>query len=289
MSWRLPWTAHLGLRGPDGPLFRHLARSADPLDQIDFIADLGFAGVQDNYAALRPAGEQETVAGHAARRGLRLASFVHDPAGWNLPRWSAADAEGRAALAKELDWSLETARRIGGRTIICVTGLDPVRPRAEQLAAMADNLRAAGDRAGAAGVALCVEAVSPRWIADMLVGRFADALAMVRAADHPAVRLMLDVGHIAMNGDDPLAALGEAADLVGAVQVADMPARGRNAAGEPGRIDVGGGTIDWPPLLRAIRAAGYAGLFEIEHEPEGEGADGERRLIERLKAVDAAV
>ena len=283
MSWTLPWTAHLGLRGPDAPLFRHLARSVDPFDQIDFIADLGFAGVQDNYAALRPADEQTRVADHAAKRGLKMASFVHDPLGWNLPRWSAVEGEGRAALKAELGHSLETARRIGGRTVICVAGFDPARDRAAQLAAMADNLRWAGDDAAAAGVALCVEMTSPRWLPDMLVERFDDAIAVVRAADHVAVRLMFDAGHIAMNGDDPLAAFTRAADLVGAVQLADMP------AGEvPGRIDVGGGTVAWGPLLHAIRASGYAGLYEIEHEAEGEGAAGETRLIDRLRAVDAA-
>ncbi|WP_380871378.1 hypothetical protein ACFB49_24440 [Sphingomonas sp. DBB INV C78] len=284
MSWDLAWTAHLGLRGPDAPLFRHSARSLDPFDQIDFIADLGFAGVQDNYAALRPAEEQEKVAAHAAARGLRMASFVHDPMGWNLPRWSADTAEGRAALMAELDHSLATARRIGGRTLICVAGVDPARSREAQLDAMADNLRRAGDAAGAAGVALCVEMTSPLWLPDMLVVRLEDAEAVVRAADHPAVRLMFDAGHIAMNGDDPLAAFGRLADMVGGVQVADMP------AGEgPGRIDVGGGTTDWVPLLRAIRASGYAGLFEIEHEAEREGLGGEQRLVERLRAVDAAV
>ncbi|SNS99714.1 hydroxypyruvate isomerase [Sphingomonas laterariae] len=284
MSWHLPWTAHLGLRGPDAPLFRHSARSADPFDQIDFIADLGFAGVQDNYAALRPADEQARVAGHAARRGLKLASFVHDPLGWNLPRWSADDAEGRAALMKELAHSLATAERIGGGTVICVAGFDRARTREAQLAAMVDNLRRAGDAAGRAGVALCVEMTSPSWLPDMLVTRIADAEAVVRQAAHPAVRLMFDAGHIAMNGDDPLAVFGRVADLIGGVQVADMP------EGEgPGRIDVGGGTTNWVPLLRAIRAAGYAGLFEVEHEAEGEGRAGEARLIERLRAVDAAV
>jgi len=289
MSWKLPWTAHLGLRGPDGPLFRHSAQSADPFDQIDFIADLGFAGVQDNYAALRPAEEQERVAAHAARHGLKMASFVHDPMGWNLPRWSASDAEGKAALARELGWSLDTVRRIGGRTVICVAGIDPVRSREEQLRAMADNLRAAGDRAAAAGAVLGVEMVSPRWIPDMLVARIDDAVAIVRAADHPAVRLVFDVGHIAMNGGDPLAVFQDVADLVGAVQVADMPAQDRDGQGEPGRIDVGGGTIDWPPLLRAILASGYAGLFEVEHEAEGEGREGEERLIGRLRAIDRDV
>lgn len=289
MNWTLPWTAHLGLRGPEGPLFRHSARSIDPLDQIDFIADLGFAGVQDNYAALRTAGEQERVAAHAARRGLRMASFVHDPMGWNLPRWSVGDADGRAALARELEWSLETARRIDGRTIICVAGLDPDRPKADQLAAFAQNLRVAGDRAGAVGVRLCVEMVSPRWIPDMLVGRFDDALDVVRAAGHPAVRLMFDIGHIAMNGGDPLVALDAASGLIGGVQAADMSSRDKDGHGEPGRIDIGGGTVDWTPLLRAIRLSGYDGLFEVEHEAEGEGIEGEARLIERLKAVDQAV
>ncbi|MGH6781617.1 MAG: TIM barrel protein, partial [Sphingomonadaceae bacterium] len=284
MSWQLPWTAHLGLRGPDAPLFRHSARSVDPFDQIDFIADLGFAGVQDNYAALRPADEQERVAAHAARRGLKLASFVHDPMGWNLPRWSADEAEGRAALVAELEHSLDTAKRIGGGTVICVTGFDPARDRAGQLVTMADNLRWAGDAAAKAGVALCVEMTSPRWLPDMLVEHFDDAIAVVQRAGHPAVRLMFDVGHVAMNDENPLAAFERARDIVGAVQVADMP------AGEgPGRIDVGGGTIDWPPLLREIRASGYSGLFEVEHEAEGDGREGEALLIERLRGVDRAV
>ncbi|OHT21222.1 sugar phosphate isomerase/epimerase family protein [Edaphosphingomonas haloaromaticamans] len=283
MSWAVPWTAHLGLRGPDAPLFRHSARSADPFDQIDFIADLGLAGVQDNYAALRPADEQERVAAHAARRGLRLASFVHDPLGWDQPRWSAPDEDGRAALLAELDRSLATARRIGGHTLICVAGLDPARPRAAQLAAMAENLRRAGDRAGAAGVRLCVEMTSARWLPSMLVDRFDDAVAVVRAAGHPAVRLMFDVGHIALDGIDPLSALAAAEGLIGAVQVADVP-----ADGSAGRIDIGAGRIDWPALIRAIRATGYDGLFEIEHEALGEGLAGEQALIERLRAVDRA-
>lgn len=284
MNWTLPFTAHLGLRGPDKPLFRHSARSVDVFDQIDFIADLGFAGVQDNYAALRPPREQAQVASHAARRGLKMASFVHDPKGWNLPRWSASDADSRAALAVELDHSLATARRIGGRVLTCVTGLSPANDRAAQLAAMTDNLRWAGDRAAAAGVVCCVEMTSPHWLSGMLVDHFDDAIAMVRAADHSAVRLMFDVGHVAMNGHDPLAAFERTTDLVGAVQLADVP-----AGEKPGRIDVGAGSISWVPLLRAIRASGFDGLYELEHEAAGAGLAGETQMVKTLRAVDAAV
>lgn len=240
--------------------------------------------MQDNYVALREPAEQVRIASHAAKRGLAMASFVHDPLGWNLPRWSAADDDGRTALMGQVAASLATAQRIGGRTVICVAGLDPARPRADQLAAMADNLRFAGDLAAAAGVTLCVETTSPRFLPGMLVERLEDAVRIVRAANHSAVRLMFDIGHIAMNGDDPLSAFAAAQPFVGAVQVADVP-----AGAAPARIDIGAGAIDWPPLLRTIRASGYAGLFEVEHEAQGEGLDGEAAMIARMRIVDAAV
>ncbi|MDT0575888.1 sugar phosphate isomerase/epimerase family protein [Croceicoccus sp. F390] len=284
MSWTLPYAAHLGMRGPALPLFRHSARSTEPFDQIDFIADLGFTGVQDNYAALRPAQEQTRVAQHAARRGLRMGSFVHDPRGWHLPRWSAPDADSRAALMAQLDRSFETARRIGGSILTCVTGFDAKLDRQRQLAAMADNLRRAGDLAAAAGVVCCVEMTSPRWLPAMLVETFDDAIALVRTADHPAVKLMFDVGHLALNGHDLLATFQKVHDLVAAVQLADVP-----AGAEPGRIDVGAGLIVWTPLLRAICASGYAGLYEIELEAKGAGLAGERQMLETLRSVDTAL
>lgn len=283
MGRTLRFTGHLGLRGPDRPLFRHSARSTNPFDQIDFLASAGFAGVQDNYAALRSPQEQEEVASHAARLGLAMGSFVHDPLGWNQPRWSATDSEGRDHLATSFAYTLETGRRIGGRIITCVTGLDTAKPRAEQQHAMIENLRWAGDLAGRDGVVLCVEATSPRWLPDMLVEQFADAIAIVKAVNHPAVRLMLDVGHVAMNGDDPAEAITRARGLIGALQLADMP------TGEtPGRIDVGGGTLDWAAVLRAIGDVGYDGMLEIEHEPEIDSKRGETLLLTRLRTVAQA-
>lgn len=284
MGRKLGFTGHLGLRGPDRPLFRHSARSTDPLDQIDFLAGAGFSGVQDNYAGLRSPQEQEAVSSHAARLGLAMGSFVHDPLGWSQPRWSVTDAEGRHQLTTSFRHTLETGRRIGGRIVTCVTGLDPARERAEQQRAMIENLLWAGDLAGKDGVLLCVEATSPRWLPDMLVEQLPDAIAIVKAVDHPAVRLMLDIGHVAMNGDDPVEAIAQARDLIGAVQLADMP------AGEgPGRIDVGGGTVDWIAVLRAIGDTGYDGLFEIEHEPEIDSKRGEALLLTRLRTVAQAV
>ena len=49
------------------------------------------------------------------------------------------------------------------------------------------------------------------------------------------------------------------------------------------------GELNWPTILQTIRNRGWSGLIEIEHMPVEETAAGERRLIERLRAIDAAL
>jgi hydroxypyruvate isomerase len=67
MTWTMRYAPHIGLTSPDTPLFRHMIGSADPVEQIRFIADQGFARVEDNFLKLRPAAEQERI-GRALER-----------------------------------------------------------------------------------------------------------------------------------------------------------------------------------------------------------------------------
>lgn len=263
---------HLGVRAPDLPLFRHLAGSGDPLAQIALLADLGFAGAADNFLTLRPAGSQTAIGEALARHGMEMGSFVHDPAHWDRPTWSAPDRE---ALGAALAVSLEAAARSGSRTLNCITGLDPARDRPAQIACMADNLAWAGDRAAAYGVALCVEATHPAFAPGLLIERAAEALRLVERVDHPHVRLNVDIGHIAMHGDDVEAAIRAGVGRLGMVQAADAP----------GRIDPGAGRLDWPAILAGLQEAGYAGLIELEFEPMEPGVEGERALLARLERL----
>lgn len=269
------FAGHLGLRAPDRPLLRHLAGSGDPIVQIELLADRGFAGVQDNFLVLRPPEQQERIGAAIARRGLAMGSFVHDPLAWNRPTWSAVDADGRAALLAEVERTIECARRVGGRHITCITGFDPGRSRAEQLAAMAGNLARAGDFAARAGLTLCVEATAPDFVPGMLVESSADAIAVADRAGHEAVALVLDAGHCAMNGEDVPTAIRRAGRRIAVVQIADVP----------GRIDPGAGALDWPAIFAALAEIGHAGLIEIEHEPMEDSAAGERALLERLQTL----
>ncbi|MDN5856769.1 MAG: TIM barrel protein, partial [Actinomycetia bacterium] len=95
----------------------------------------------------------------------------------------------------------------------------------------------------------------------------ADAL---RAIDRAAgaggadnLRLLFDVYHLAVNGDDVDAAIDRAAGRIGHVQIADAP--GRN---EPGT-----GELDIDRYLDRIAATGYDGWVGLEYKPSGASAD----------------
>jgi sugar phosphate isomerase/epimerase len=276
--WKNRFAGHLGLRAPDAPLFRHLCPSTDVVDQVNFLADLGFAGVQDNFLTLRTPADQSRIGAAVVARGMEMGSFVHDPLKWNLPTWNRDDDDARTAA-----WNvtLDAARRSGSRTVNCVTGFDSSAPRAAQITHMVRNLSACAESAAALGLVLCVEATNAAYLPGMLVDDLAEAVAMVNEIDLPAVKLMFDIGHIAMNGQNVQAAIQIMADRIGAVQAADVSEDGAT------RVDLGAGMLDWPAILGALRAAGYTGLIEIEHMPLVESAAGEQSLIDRLRDIDS--
>ncbi|HUD90348.1 TIM barrel protein [Sphingobium sp.] len=198
MSSAVRLAGHLGLGARDQPLLAHLGRSVDPLDQIDALADHGFCGVQDLFLKLRPVAEQAAMAEHMARRGLQLSSFGGEPLHWNRPLWSAEDEAGQDTLAESVAHNIGLARRFTGAGAVCVAGLDPDRSRRAQIDAMTENLRHHAEAAAAAGLLLLVEPIAASRIAGLLLDRIEDGLAMVRAVAMPSVRLLFDIGHVAM-------------------------------------------------------------------------------------------
>ena len=94
----------------------------------------------------------------------------------------------------------------------------------------------------------------------------ADALAVIdrvhRAGPVGNLRLLLDLYHLVVNGDDATAVIERSGDSIGHVQIADAP--GRN---EPGT-----GEIDFAHYFRALSRTGYRGHIGLEYKPSGASA-----------------
>ncbi|GAA4762807.1 TIM barrel protein [Microbacterium gilvum] len=84
--------------------------------------------------------------------------------------------------------------------------------------------------------------------------RARDTLALVRAVDHPHLRLNLDLYHAQIGEGNLIELVAEALPWIGEIQVADVP----------GRREPGTGEVHYPAIADALRRLGYTGVVAME-------------------------
>ena len=237
------------------------------LDRARAIADAGF-GVDFWGWTDKPVDEMARLS------GVRWNSFV----GW--VGGSALHPDGVEAWLEGCRRSLDAADRLGCSTLITVTGEmrdgRPVHQVAEHPITRWMTARDAYGRlaelAADAGVTYCLENLNTKVDhPGYLLPTIADTSAIVRAVGHPSLRLLFDVYHAQVEEGNVIATIRSVTDLIGLVQVADVP----------GRHEPGTGEIDYPRVAAAFREAGYEGPIGLEAYPEGDSA----LAIERFRTA----
>jgi hydroxypyruvate isomerase len=179
-----------------------------------------------------------------------------------LVSWPARSAEFR----DNIDVTVALGHRLGCGAFNALYGnrVDGVSEQ-EQDDLAAENLGlAAKAAAGVDGIVL-VEPVSgaPRY--PLLTA--SDAVAVIdrvqRESGASNLRLLFDVYHLSVNGDDVDAAIDAYTGRTGHVQIADAP----------GRNEPGSGELDLDTHLQRLEAAGYDGYVGLEYKPSGASAD----------------
>jgi len=107
--------------------------------------------------------------------------------------------------------------------------------------------------------------------------RAADTLALVGAVNRPAMRMNLDLYHAQIGEGNLIALLRRAhgLDLIGEIQVADVP----------GRCEPGTGEINYPAIARALTDLGYDGTVAME----AWAAEDSDLALERFRSAFAPV
>jgi hydroxypyruvate isomerase len=175
-----------------------------------------------------------------------------------------ADAEGAADLLRTAEQSVCVAQQLGcPRLNLHGTGLDerglPVVLAHEVTGAMwvqaartLEKLAVLGEREG---VTFCLEnlnlAVDHPGVP---FARLEDVIALVEAVGHPNLRIMLDVYHAQIGEGNLIELIRRAGELIGEVQVADVP----------GRCEPGTGEINYSAIARTLTEMGYTGTIGLE-------------------------
>ncbi|WP_206487186.1 hydroxypyruvate isomerase family protein [Rhodococcus sp. KRD162] len=205
------------------------------------------AEIDTFVSAIRDAGVQLT--------GLNFAAGDM-PAG---DRGILSDPAQVRAFRDNIDVAVAIGEQLGTKAFNALHGnrLDGVDPMQQDDVAI-ENLAAAGRAAARIGGVVLLEPVSgaPAYPITTAAGAVATIRRVAREQDVHNLRLLADLYHLAVNGDDVPAVLDAHHDLIGHVQIADSPGRG-----EPGT-----GTLDLGGQLAALSARGYDGYVGLEYK-----------------------
>ncbi len=193
------------------------------------------------------------IAKALAETGVQLTGICVDP------RRSLVDPDQHGEVLEAVRESLAAAKKLGSPPMVIASGftLDGVSDAAHFDAAVT-VLRQAAALADAAGVMLVLEPLNDRIDhPGMYLVSTALGLDIVEAVASPNLRLLYDLYHSNVMGEDMESVLAGRIHLVHHIQIADMPGRG-----EPGT-----GTIDWLGLVGILRRLGYQGDLGLEYRP----------------------
>ncbi|SBW11686.1 conserved hypothetical protein [uncultured Alphaproteobacteria bacterium] len=161
--------------------------------------------------------------------------------------WAAGVARHRASLRLARDLG---ARHVGG-IVYGLFGKASAPATPEMFRASAEGLARVAEEAAGFGIRLALEIVN-RYETN-LINTVDQGLEMLRLIGAPNVHLHLDTFHMAIEEDDPVAALRKALPHLAYFEL-DQNHRGR----------LDRGTLDFAPMLKLLREAGYRDLIGVE-------------------------
>lgn len=265
------------------------ARTTNMTDIIGTLHGLGYAGMEltldrrhfHPYFADGDARRQ--LARHVAAHNLEvvlsvggryvLSGIAHEP---SLVSATAAERQRFVDFAVE---AIRVAPAVNARTIMLHSGILPAGiDTAEAWQWLTAEVGYLSDEAQSCGVMLGFE-----FHPAMLIATLSDYLRLKAAVDSPALRLTLDVGHVACTDTRPVSeVIAECAGEIVNVHLEDI--KGRRHV----HLPIGQGDIDFADVFRGLKAIGYGGLINAEFNTDDLEVDEcqlARQTIEHLRQL----
>ncbi len=252
------------------------------------VAELGYDAVEVAPFTLAPdvrtldAAQRAALRRAAEANGLAVTGLhwlLVSPEGLSL---TCDDAKVRAATSAYLVALVDFCADLGGTVMVLGSPkqrrVAPGSNRDEALRRLSDALTPALDRAGQAGVVICLEPL-PEPEADLIL-TLDEAAAQIDAMAHPALQTIFDVKSASAESAQPWDLARRHGGRIAHVHANDANRRGP-----------GFGQTDFVPIMRELKEIGYGGavsveVFDYSPDPVTIGRESLRYLRECLKAAD---
>jgi hydroxypyruvate isomerase len=203
------------------------------------------------------------LADEAAHLGLTVAAMSGNR------QHGLIDLDATAKLIEEMDQVFAAAEGVNCSCIMMLSDVlrddgsaapRPPRPAEEKIESMVENLRALAGRAETASVTLLLEPLNTALDhRGCFLNTSALGVEIVRRVNSPRVKLLYDIYHMSMMGEDVLTEIEKNLEWLGYLHVADLP----------GRHQPGTGRIDYEAVNTLLRRAKYEGFIGMEFSALG--------------------
>jgi len=268
--FQMKYAPHLGM-------FTNHA-GADPVDQLNFMADEGFTAFEDNGMKSRSIETQEAMARTMASRGIEMGVFVGAKIYWREPNLASTNKELQVEFLQNIRESVEVAQRVNATWMTVVPGhLDLRRDMGYQTVNAIDILKRACDILEPHNLVMVLEPLNPSNHPGLFLTKVSQAFEICRAVGSPACKILDDLYHQQITEGNLIPNIDAAWDEIAYFQIGDNPGRNEPTTGE----------INYKNVFKHIQSKGFDGILGMEHGNSGPGKEGERALIDAYRSVDS--
>ena len=269
-TFNLNYAPHLGM-------FKNTVGD-DPIDQINYMADLGFRAFEDNGMSSRSVNLQNKISKTLENRGMKMGVFVAHKIYWDKPNLSSGDDDYRNEFLNYIENSVEVAKRVNAKWMTVVPGhLDLRKDMSYQTSNVVETLKRACDILEPHGLVMVLEPLNFRDHPGLFLTESPQAFQICKAVDSPSCKILFDIYHQQIQEGNLIPNIDDTWDEIAYFQIGDNPGRKEPTTGE----------INYKNVFKFIYEKGFEGILGMEHGNSIQGERGEKALVEAYLEADS--
>lgn len=268
--FQLKYAPHLGM-------FEKSA-GKDPIDQLKFMADQGFSAFEDNGMKNREIALQEKMAKTMHDSGIAMGVFVAHTIYWQKPNLASGDKSFQEEFLKEIEESVEVAKRVKATWMTVVPGHLDLRLHPDyQTVNVVETLKRACEILEPHNLVMVLESLNFRNHPGLFLSESPHANLICKMVNSPSCKILFDAYHQQIQEGNIIPNIEKCWDEIAYFQVGDNPGRKEPTSGE----------MNYKNIFKFIHEKGFDGIIGMEHGNSIEGVEGEKRVIEAYREVDS--
>ncbi len=269
-TFNLNYAPHLGM-------FKNSVGD-DPIDQINYMADLGFRAFEDNGMRSRSVALQNKISKTLENRGMKMGVFVAHKIYWDKPNLSSGDYDYRNEFLNFIKKSVEVAKRVNAKWMTVVPGhLDLRKDISYQTSNVVETLKRACDILEPHGLVMVLEPLNFRDHPGLFLTESPQAFQICKAVNSPSCKILFDIYHQQIQEGNLIPNIEDTWDEIAYFQIGDNPGRREPTTGE----------INYKNVFKFIHEKGFDGILGMEHGNSIQGIEGEKALVDAYLKVDS--